>query len=73
MGLCVFSLPISLAIIMKMFFILIIIIKSEVWIIIHCLRLSYEAMVDLWAVYSSGFSNNFRQQVVSLPWSMLNC
>ena len=45
-GLCVFSLPISLVMIEIMYILcLIIIIKSEVWIITHCLGLGHETMV----------------------------
>ena len=45
-GLCVSSLPIPLMMIEKMYILcLIIIIKSEVWIIIHCLGLGHETMV----------------------------
>ena len=46
-GLCVFSLPIPLAMIAIMYilFRIIIIIKSEVWSIIHCLGLGHETMV----------------------------
>ena len=46
MRLCVFSLPISLVMIERIYtFCLIIIIKSEVWTIIHCLGLGHETMV----------------------------
>ena len=46
MGLCVFSLPISLVMIERLYILcLIIIIKSEVWTIIHCLGLGHETMV----------------------------
>ena len=46
MGLCVFSLPISLVMIERIYVcFLIIIIKSEVWTIIHCLWLDHETMV----------------------------
>ena len=44
MGLCVFSLPISL-VMTERIFCLIFIIKSEVWTIIHCLGLGHETMV----------------------------
>ena len=45
-GLCVFSLPISFVMIERIYIlILIIIIKSEVWIITHCLGLGHETMV----------------------------
>ena len=45
-GLCVFSLPISFVMIEKIYILLIIIIiKSEVWTITHCLGLSHETMV----------------------------
>ena len=45
-GLCVFSLPISLVMIERIYILcLIIIIKSEVWIITHCLGLGHETMV----------------------------
>ena len=45
MGLCVFSLPISLVIERIYILYLIIIIKSEVWTITHCLGLGHETMV----------------------------
>ena len=43
-GLCVFSLPISLVMVERIYC-LIIIIKSEVWTITHCLGLGHETMV----------------------------
>ena len=46
MGLCVFSLPIPLVMIERIYRLcLIIIIKSEVWTITHCLWLGHETMV----------------------------
>ena len=46
MGLCVFSLPISLVMIDRTFILsLIIIIKSEVWTITHCLGLCHEEII----------------------------
>ena len=46
-GLYVFSLPISLVMIERIYILcLIIIIKSEVWTITHCLRLGHETMVS---------------------------
>ena len=46
-GLCVFSLPISLVMIERIYILcLIIIIKSEVWTITHCLGLGHETMVS---------------------------
>ena len=45
-GLCVFSLPTLIVMIEKIYILrLIIIIKSEVWIITHCLGLGHETMV----------------------------
>ena len=45
-GLCVFSLPISFVMIHRIYILcLIIIIKSEVWTITHCLGLGHETMV----------------------------
>ena len=45
-GLCVFSLPISLVMIERIYILcLIIIIKSEVWTVTHCLGLGHETMV----------------------------
>ena len=44
-GLCVFSLPISLVMIERISILCFIIIKSEVWIITHCLMLGHETMV----------------------------
>ena len=53
-GLCVFSLPISLMMIERIYILcLIIIIKSEVWTITHFLGLGHETMV--WAVCLSVF------------------
>ena len=47
MGLCVFSLPISVVMIERIYILcLIIIIKSEVWTITHCLGLGHETMVS---------------------------
>ena len=46
LGLCVFSLPISFLMIERIYILcLIIIIKSEVWSITHCLGLGHETMV----------------------------
>ena len=45
MGLCVFSLPISLMMIMRICVLYLIIIKSEAWPIYHCLGLGHETMV----------------------------
>ena len=45
MGLCVFGLPIPLWWLREYTLCLIIIIKSEVWTIIHCLGLGHETMV----------------------------
>ena len=54
-GLCVFSLPISFVMIERIYILcLIIIIKSEVWTITHCLGLGHETMV--YAVCRSIFS-----------------
>ena len=45
-GLCVFSLPISFVMIERIYILcLIIIIKSEVWTVTHCLGLGHETMV----------------------------
>ena len=45
-GLCVFSLPISVVMIGRIYILcLIIIIKSEIWTITHCLGLGHETMV----------------------------
>ena len=44
-GLCVFSLPTPLLMIERIYICLIIIIKSDVWTIIHCSGLGQEAMV----------------------------
>ena len=54
MGLYVFSLPISLVVIERIYILfLIIIIKSEVWTITHCLGLGHETMVSaVWVLYS---------------------
>ena len=46
MGLCVFSLPISLVMVERIYILwLIIITKSDVWTIIHCLGSGHETMV----------------------------
>ena len=59
-GLCVFSVPISSVIIVRIYILcLIIIIKSEVWTITHCLGLGHETMVC--AVCISLF--------LSIPWA----
>ena len=45
-GLCIFSIPISLVMIERIYILcLIIFIKSEVWTITHCLGLGHETMV----------------------------
>ena len=66
-GLCVFSLPISFVMIESIYILcLIIIIKSEVWSITHCLGLGHERMVC--AVYLSIFfrirSSNFTAELI---------
>ena len=45
-GLYVFSLPISLVMIERIYILCLIIIKSEVWTITHCLGLGHETMVS---------------------------
>ena len=45
MGLCVFNLTISLVMIERIYNLFIIIIKSELWAIIHCLWLGHETLV----------------------------
>ena len=70
MGLCVFSLPISFVMIERIYILfLIIIIKSEVWTITHCLGLCHETMVcavclsiffRMWLVYI--FTHNTNAQ-----------
>ena len=51
-GLCVFSLPTPLVMIERIYILcLIIIIKSEVWTIIHCLGLGHETMVCAVCLY----------------------
>ena len=50
-GLCVFSLPISFVMIERIYILcLIIIIKSEVWTITHCLGLGHETMVSFYTL-----------------------
>ena len=44
-GLCVFSLPFSFVMIERIYILCLIIIKSEVWTITHCLGLGHETMV----------------------------
>ena len=61
-GLCVFSLPISFVMIERIYILcLIIIIKSEVWTITHCLGLGHETMVCV--VCLSVFSWNYRSML----------
>ena len=55
-GLYVFSLPISLVMIERIYILCLIIIKSEVWITTHCLGLGHETMVP--AVCLSIFLNS---------------
>ena len=60
-GLYVFSLPISLVVIERIYILcLIVIIKSEVWTITHCLGLGHETMVS--AVCLSVFLRNILQR-----------
>ena len=64
-GLCVFSLPIPLVMIERIYILcLIIIIKSEVWTITHCLGLGHETMVC--AVCLSIFLISWQQFVLGL-------
>ena len=65
--LCVFSLPISLVMIERIYILcLIIIIKSEVWTITHCLGLGHETMVSAVCLstfllsFMSSWIHNFR-------------
>ena len=52
MGLCVFSLPISLVMMERMYILcFIIIIQSEVWTIVHCLGSGHETMVCAVCLY----------------------
>ena len=54
MGLCVFSLPISLVMIDIIYILcLTIIIKSQVWTIIHCLGLGHETLNNMYLKISS--------------------
>ena len=67
LGLCVFSLPIPLVIIERIYILcLIIIFKSEVWTITHCLGLGHETMVC--ALLLSIFLRN----TVWFPYNMIN-
>ena len=50
-GLYVFSLPISLVMIERIYILCLIIIKSEVWTINHCLGLGHETMVSAVCLY----------------------
>ena len=64
-GLCVFSLPISFVMIERIYILcLIIIIKSEVWTISHCLGLGHETMVCAVCLFIL-----LRKIVWSVPWS----
>ena len=70
-GLYVFSLPISLGMIERMHILcLIIIIKSEVWTITHCLGLGHETMVS--AVCLSIFFFQSVNQILSVSSRYLN-
>ena len=51
MGLCVFSLPISLVMIERIYTLSYYLIKSEVWTITHCLGLGHETMVCAVCLY----------------------
>ena len=69
-GLCVFNLPMSFALIERIYILcLIIIIKSEVWTITHCLGLGHETMIC--AVCLSIFlSLTAKSCEISKPWYM---
>ena len=74
-GLCVFSVPISSVMIVRIYILcLIIIIKSEVWTITHCLGLGHETMVC--AVCLSLFlsipSHNFLWDIITNPCLISN-
>ena len=70
-GLCVFSLPISFVMIERIYILfLIIIIKSEVWTITHCLGLGHETMVcvvclsiSLWSHKSQYHGNEWTTHI----------
>ena len=63
-GLCVFSLPISM---IEIIYILcrIIIIKSEVWTITHCIGLGHETMVCAVHVFLYSYQNSHHQIIIS--------
>ena len=66
-GLCVFSSPISFVMIERIYILcLIIIIKSEVWTITHCLGLGHETMV--WAVCLSIFLHLYIALCTFIVW-----
>ena len=66
-GLCVFILPISFVMIERTYILChIIIIKSKVWTITHCLGLGHETMV--WAVCLSIFLSNRKYQPYPLSY-----
>ena len=74
MGLCVFSLPFSLMMIVRMCVLYLIIIKSEVSPICHCLRLDHETM--LCAIYFFSYSlitKQYRCILIKLCATALEC
>ena len=68
-GLCVFSLPISLVMIERIYILclIIVIIKSEVWTITHCLALGHETMVSAVCLSIFFWSYQWWHTVGSLP------
>ena len=69
-GLYVFSLPISLVMIERIYILcLIFIIKSEVWTIAHCLGLGHETMVSAVCLSISLMINNFSIKMVNTDLS----
>ena len=71
MGLCVFSLPISLTMIVRVPVLDLIIIKSEVWPICHCLGLGHETMIC--AVYLSIFLFLYHLYHKPTAWCWIHC
>ena len=76
-GLYVFSLPISLVMIERIYILCLIIIKkSEVWTITHCLGLGHETMVSVvcLSIFLWGPSGDDRTQVSPMlaPWTLLS-
>ena len=70
-GLCIFSLPISFVVIERIYILcIIIIIKSEVWTITHCLGLGHETIVCTvcLSIFLSYHHEIFRNSHMAMKW-----